>query len=239
MTLLLSLEQALLGKFSKLVIETIPVGQTCEFMKGTGKNLVKCGRKSEFQFEEKWYCGKQKDNGEFSMHMGTISKSLGKKKNNKINKAMSKKIADEQTQDLINQITKATVHKPRRAWKGGPYIYDNGVFGSPQIVINATTQTAEGVLVNVTTQTAEGEKVTKEILPLNAEAIKICRALKITYELLDDEGEVDEEDISDNDGSDDEEGEGDKLETSEDEEYNEEDDDGSDGSDGSDDDDDE
>ena len=206
------LEELFIEKFKNLKIEGKQFGenQSCEFMKGTGKNIVRCGRKSQFQFENKWYCGKQKSNGDYCMHMGTITKSLNKKKTNKITKAMSKKIADESTQELIDQVTHATLIEPRRAWKGGPYVYRNDVVGAPALVINPDTQTVEGILVN------------KETLPLNAEAIKMCRSYKLAYELGDDEDDIIEENISENES---EEEEDETLETSEEEEEEDDDDD--------------
>lgn len=210
MTVHIELEKYFLNKFKNFSLSPpTSQGGVCEFMKGPVKSQTMCGRKAEFQFEGKWYCGKVKPSGEYSMHMGTVTKTLTKKK--KITKADAKKFADENTKDLIDRITQRSHLVARRAWEGGPYVYTSDDPSLPVLVVNHETQIVTGMLVN------------KEAVSLNSEAIKMCRAMNLQYEYEEDEDEVNDESLSEADDSD-QEDEEDELETSEDDEEENEDD---------------
>lgn len=181
---------------------------TCAFMKGTGKNKVMCGRVAQFQFDDKWYCGKKKADGSgYTIHMGMMVKSLSnKRKSGKVVKAMSRKIADKNTQELINRMTQTVTTQARRAFPGGPYVIVTSNYGGKYpLIVNEKTQTVEGILVN------------KEPEKLDAASIKICRLLKLMYE-YDDEDEVVENEMSESEDDGDEEDDEDELSDSSDEE---------------------
>ena len=179
----------------------------CQFVKSEKQNIL-CLRKAEHKHQGKYYCGKLKPNNEYSMHMGTVTKYKSKK--TKLTKAEVRKIADDNTQNLINKITNAFTIQARRAWDEGPFIYTSDVYGAPKLVLNEKSGKVDGVLVD------------KEIRPLTSTAIKMCRAMKLPYVYEDEEDEeIIEENSSEleDSGSDEEEqNDQDELQTSEEEE---------------------
>lgn len=208
-----TIESVLNEKLSKFTISNIKKylsnGEgTCQFIRvGTKQN---CGRNAEFQYEGKYYCGKMKKNGEYTNHMGTVSK--GNKKKMKLTKAQTRKIADENTQKLINTITSSLEIVTRRAWEGGPYVYSSDVFGTPVLVFRGNERVVEGIL--------EG----KEIQPLNSSAITLCRTMKIPYVCDEETEEIQDESMSGEEFQDsEEEGDDEEVESSDEDGYEESD----------------